>query len=43
MSDIVAYIPATWKGIVVGIVLVVLGLIIIYLYMKGGKKNDEHS
>jgi len=43
MSDIVAYIPATLKGIVIGIILVALGLIIIYLYMKGGRKNDEHS
>jgi len=43
VSDIVAYIPATLRGTIIGIILVVLGLIIIYLYMKGGRKNDGHS
>jgi hypothetical protein len=43
MSDIVAYIPATLEGTIVGVVLVALGLIIIYFYMKGGRKNDGYS
>jgi hypothetical protein len=43
MSDIVAYIPATPEGIAIGIILVAYGLIIIYFYMKGGRKNDRYS